>query len=374
MHRYVRSHLAAGGAVASAGILALSLVAAPPDSHGARTEARAVQLAVLALPSAVPSGAILEELFDKARTAIAATPVGAAGAADITTAAVTTSLASVRVVQPTGSQPQAIRATTESAIDPAIDSQQVDSAALPETTTANVWDATLPIVGPIILFGLLILVVVFVVLVCPPCALFNVGYTLISGILFGDLVPILVDQALAVDEPSTPTAEALGVTTNSLLRNSTPATTATAGPADAEPATEGGKADDYPPVTPDDTPTQAERVTTTGTHQMSTEGARSTKDASETAKTDEALPAKPAGRPATPRPVVRDSLGVDDQLRDPSHRGNGGHLTTRTAAADEGAAATAGPSEVASPSAGSSATDRDSSVGDSSDGDADGSE
>ena len=40
-------------------------------------------------------------------------------------------------------------------------------------------------------------------------------------------------------------------------------------------------------------------------------------------------PAKPAGRPATPRPAVRGSLKVGDHLRQLLHRGNSGHPTIR---------------------------------------------
>jgi hypothetical protein len=39
----VRHHLTAGVTVASAGILAVGLVAAPPDVHGARTEVRTLK-------------------------------------------------------------------------------------------------------------------------------------------------------------------------------------------------------------------------------------------------------------------------------------------------------------------------------------------
>jgi len=46
-------------------------------------------------------------------------------------------------------------------------------------------------------------------------------------------------------------------------------------------------------------------------------------------------PTKPAGRPAAPRPVVRDSLKVGEQLREVPHRGNGDRTITRTAAAGD---------------------------------------
>jgi hypothetical protein len=62
-------------------------------------------------------------------------------------------------------------------------------------------------------------------------------------------------------------------------------------------------------------------------------------------------PAKPAGRPTTPSPVVRGSLGVGHQPAD-LHRGNGHQLTTQSAAGV--GPTTAGPSSAASSSASSS--------------------
>jgi hypothetical protein len=108
----------------------------------------------------------------------------------------------------------------------------------------------------------------------------------------------------------------------------------------------------------------------TGNEQLSTDTATPTKDLSETAKADEASAGstaggapgpsanesapeatKPSVRRATPRSVVRDSLGVGEQLRGLPHRGEGGHPTTETGAAGDGAA-TAGPSSTAGNSSG----------------------
>jgi hypothetical protein len=133
--------------------------------------------------------------------------------------------------------------------------------------------------------------------------------------------------------------------------------------------TETANADVSRQVTPIETVTETGQVT-------------SAKKVTETAKADEAStgpteasapepsadastsePVKPTVRRVTPRPVVRGSLGVGEQLRDLPHRGNGGHPTTRTAAAGDGAA-TAGPSSVASSPAASSAAGDDSSGGD----------
>jgi hypothetical protein len=182
----------------------------------------------------------------------------------------------------------------------------------------------------------------------------------------------------------------------------------------AAPATETAKADMSPQVSSSSTPTQSEQVMSTGastddpappmTKVHETVGAdvsqqvtpteavsetgrvTSTKKVTETAEANDASagstaasapepsanastpkPAKPAGRP-TPRPVVRGSLGVDEQLGDLPHRGNGGRPTTRTAAAPDGAA-TAEPSSAASSPA-PSASAGDSSGDDSAGGDA----
>jgi hypothetical protein len=175
-----------------------------------------------------------------------------------------------------------------------------------------------------------------------------------------------------------------------LLSIPAPVSTATAGPVDAPSATAAAKADITPQVTLTETPNQTGQVTSTGsatgTPQMSTDTATSTTNVTETdpatstqtanethqatstaanasedstkptqglsATASTSKPAKPAGRP-TPRPVVRDSLGVGQQLPDLPHHGNGDPPTTRTAAVGDGAA-TAGLSSAASSSTGSS--------------------
>ena len=82
--------------------------------------------------------------------------------------------------------------------------------------------------------------------------------------------------------------------------------------------------------------------------------ARPTPEASATSALT-SKPAKPAGQPAKPWPVVRDSLGVDQQLPGRSHRGGGHQPTTQTAAAGAGEA-TGARSSAPSSSAASSST------------------
>jgi hypothetical protein len=71
-------------------------------------------------------------------------------------------------------------------------------------------------------------------------------------------------------------------------------------------------------------------------------------------------PAKPTERSATPRSVVRTSVGVGERVRNLLHGGNGGHSTTRAAAADERAAtekpASAAPSSTGNNSSAKNAT------------------
>ena len=84
----VRPNLTAGVAVASAGILAASLVAAPPEVSVARTEVRGVQLIAFALPSTAPAAATLEKFVrNQGQTIVSVTPV-IMGAADVTGAVV----------------------------------------------------------------------------------------------------------------------------------------------------------------------------------------------------------------------------------------------------------------------------------------------
>jgi hypothetical protein len=149
----------------------------------------------------------------------------------------------------------------------------------------------------------------------------------------------------------------------------------------AAPATETARADISRQVTSTDTPTQTEQVTSTvpasETEQLSRGTATSTMDMAETAKPGEAStdataasgpepsasddasePTKPKARPATPRPVVRDSLRSDEQRPFRPQPGN--------------AAAKAEPSSATSSSATSSPTESNSTGEDSSGGDADG--
>ena len=366
----VRRHLTTGLTVASAGILAVGLVVAPPDVRGARTEVRQVQLTTLALSPPALLGALEKLIATRADTVVPVVPVAqvAGSAADIPAAVVKTPTAGE-------STPHTFGAAT----DPATNPHSVDVAALAPTTTAleipapllaAIPEPILAIVGIALLFGPIILLVI---LACPPCALFNfLTFTIPS--LFIPFAPLS-----AVAEVSTASVEAIAtaptLASDPMLSNSAPGSATTGGPADGARPGKIGKPDPSPQVT--------SLEPATGNEQLSTDPASPTKDLSETAKADEASAGstaggapgpsanesapeatKPSVRRATPRSVVRDSLLVGEQPRGLSHRGNGGHSTPRTGAVDDGAA-TAGPSSTAdNSSAGGDSSAADSPGGD----------
>lgn len=149
--------------------------------------------------------------------------------------------------------------------------------------------------------------------------------------------------------PSTATIDANAtadpaLTSGPLLSDSAPVITAEGGPADAAPANETGKAYVSPPVKSTTMP-KTKRIRATEPAAISIGTETSVKGANQPVKADDkstapSEPAKPAGRPATPRPAVRGSLGVGDHLRQLLHRGNSGHPTIRAAGAGDKAATT----------------------------------
>jgi hypothetical protein len=344
----VRSHLAAGGAVAGAGLLALGLVAAPPDTNGARADIRPLQLTAFALPPAAHSAALLGTfIVNQAKADVPVIPtVVPGGTTDVIAAGVPTPV------------------TFDSAIDPAI-TQQVNNAALAAATPAFDWNRdVMPILGPIILFcGIAIGLFVVAPLIYV--------YDVIAGVLG---LPTFTEWQLGQAGASIATADATATTTATLtsdppLSQSAPVLTAKDGPAEAAPAIETGKADVSPPVASagptdanDHMSTDTATLTDTPIHTKqltSTDTAAATKNLTDTTKADQpsteptavndpkpsagastSESAKPSIRPATPRPVVRGPFGVLEKLRDPSHRRNGGEPTTHAAPTTDKAATT----------------------------------
>jgi len=389
-----RPRLTTGVTLASAGILALSLVvAAPPDVNGARTEVRAVQFAAFALPPSASAGAILEKLIShQAQTVVPVTSVVDA-AADITTAIVTTPRTFVRVEQPTGSPTHAIDDTAQSVIDRAMTSQQVNNAAAVPTTDLS-WLVNLAALLPPSLQGVFfffVAVPVFAVVIFVTSAV-----NVVLGALGLPLLPNVPDPPFGPAPPiSTTLAPTVG--TNPLLANPaavephTAATTVEAASAAGTGRTDlSGRAtaDQTVAVTEQPTPTQepvavtsiADRLALMGTEAAEEKAAAATPtptgaaqpSAERSAGASTPEPAKPARRPGTPRPVVRGPVGVSgQQLRGLLHRDEVDQPTSQTAR--EGDRAPAGPSPTG-PSSGVSSSTGNPSGGGSADGDANNSE
>lgn len=355
MRRFVRSHLAAGVAVASAAVLALGLVTAPPDPDEVRSDVHAVQVAALAQPPAAPFVELLQTYVSNyVRTLGSVNPVARVGAADISTAIVRTA------------RTQAGAATTRSEIDAAATGRQADNAAPAATTAAlpPIPEALLPIIGPIILF---LPIIVLVILACPPCALFNLlTFTIPS--LFIPFAPLATVSGASI---ATVEAKATTLTTDPPLSDSAPVTMATARTSDAAPAAETGKADasqltSVAPTTGDEqsltedaieTPeadeelagptvaddsessdsgspslvaTSTTKVTEAARAEEESAGPRAARTPEPTKSASTPESAKPRVRTGTARPVVRGSLAVGEHLRNPLHRENGGDPRTRT--------------------------------------------
>ena len=216
----VRSHLTRGVALAGAGILAVSLVIAPPELDDAtKPQVRTVQLASFALPSAATLGALLQKIIvtSQAQADVPVAGAAAGAAAEVTAADVKTALAVDSALNPQG----AGAATLAAAAAPLGLGLGILSPLLANPLIAS-------IVGPILLFGPLI---VLVVLACPPCALFNVLSYIPS--FFGIYLPVpalaLASTAM-VEEIAT---DAPTLKSDSLVIDSAPAITATAKSVDA---------------------------------------------------------------------------------------------------------------------------------------------
>jgi hypothetical protein len=355
----VRSRLTTGGAVAGAGILALGLVAAPPATNGARADIRPVQLAAFAQPPSPHSAALLEKFIaNQAKAVVPVIPTGIVpgGAADVTAADVPTPV------------------TFDSAPDSAVtmNSQQVDSAALAATTPIFDWNRdVLPILGPIILFGA---IVIGAFVIAPLIYV----YDLIAGVLG---LPTFTEWQLGQAGASIATADATATTAATLTSDapvgqSAPVITATEGPAEGAPAIETGKPDYSPPVASTkstkandqmstntlklpETPTRTEQLTATEPatgNEVTSPEPTAVDTPKPSASTSPSKSAKASVRPAIPRPVMRGSFGVLDKLRDLPHRQNGGGPTTNAAPTGE-KAATAGSNPSGGDSSGGDAGD-----------------
>ena len=142
-----------GVAAVGAGVLALSLVAAPPDADAVQTELRPVQLLAFAPSSTVLSAAIYDEYIRQlSQTALPVPQVVVA--ADRTVEGATIPLGLVRAVRSAGAATQLIDAPARSVVGPAIESQEVTNAAV-----ASPGVITNPILRSIIAAGLFFVVI-----------------------------------------------------------------------------------------------------------------------------------------------------------------------------------------------------------------------
>ena len=301
----VRSHLNMGVTVASAGILALGLIAAPPSSRGARIEAHAVQLTSSALRPSAYFGALEKFISNRVPATVLNTSAVQGGAFDVAT-----------VVGPT--------------TDPTTDGELVSTAALAATPSALGPAALLSplaallgplisnsIVGPFVLVGAIALGFVVGVLFIVP---FEWLKAVLGGILSLPAALPLPGTVAALAEVSSTAATTLS---NNAEMDRVSAATATADSGDTSVKT--GKAD------------LSTKERSAGIEQMSTDTTTSAKDVPETIEaenvSDETTEAK-VNAPETPRPAVRDSLDASKQQDDRPH-GKVDRSTGKTAAAAE---------------------------------------
>jgi hypothetical protein len=318
----VRSRLNTGVAVASAGILALGLLTAPPDVRAVRSEVREVRLAALALPPAPYWDALQKFISSRAQTVIPVAPVVKGGASDINTAA-------------------------DSTVDLAADPQQAVAPALTATTTGFDFAAIFgplinnAIVGPIVLFG----AIAFGLFVILPIGWFVGTIYEAFASVFGGIL------GLPATLPLPGTVGALAATAP------TPASDALL--SDSVPPTETREADvSARAASKDVTETANDGQGATGPTEVSADEPSATDPASESAT--------PTQRPKTPRPVVRDSLVAGEQVSDTPHPGKGGRPTSRAAAAVDDAGKP-GSSSAAAQSDDSHTTGRGATDGDAGD-------
>ncbi len=319
------SWLTTGGALATASVLALSFVAAPPHVNAAKPGLRQVQLASLTLPTVTPWSAILDRPISRQGSPIpdAQAANGPADFARPTSAGPLTYVAAVP--------------STKSATSPTIGTSAVSNTISLAGPGVSVLGTILAAGAFILLFGVLI-----------PLAFINgfIGYNLIDPILsrFGSLVPFAAPIATAAVNPTVASTAESGpvLTASAPASNGTAAETAV----DRAPVTTGKRG-------------RAERAAAvvnqpTGTEASTGDSAEKPVVAESTGGAATSTPVKPTGRASTSRPMERKSLDVTMPMHKTMHRGSGGNHSESSSAA--------------SPS-----THSESSSGDSSGDDADGS-
>jgi hypothetical protein len=247
-HSSVRPHLTTGVTVASAGILALSLVAtsAHVDSgrtDGASTGVHELELTAFALAPELPSAAILETLIGVRPKVVVPGNRELGGGADITIAAATTLPTLAPVLQPSGAIPQA---ENELAIQSHQQATQLDISWI---GAGIFWLASL-VPGPLagIVVGSLFAITLAVV---PPFLAFIYDPIVKTVNLALDVLGLPLLPVYVQDEPTTTQANetiAATMTTNTLSSNPV-APLAKTGPQSGEPLSASvAKTDETPSV------------------------------------------------------------------------------------------------------------------------------
>ncbi|MFC7671776.1 hypothetical protein ACFQWH_01745 [Mycolicibacterium sp. GCM10028919] len=367
----VRRHLTTGVTSVSAGILALGLVAAPPDVRGTGPEVRQVQLAALVLSPPALLSALEKLISGQPQGAVPLTRVVDGGVADIPTAA----LRDRRTQMASG--------TTQLSTEAAMMSEQISTAAIVPPNPALLLNAfamllPVPLRVPFLVFVAIpldfILVPLYHYIVLP---IANAVNAVLGAVGVPALPAALGVVTAGVDETATLVPS---LTSSQLATDFATVPTPTARQAGVAPARPLEKADSTEPVTPNDTEQVPLTEPASVNQQLSTDAAISTTDVTKTDAVDGAAaarglepvadesrsePQQPTVRRATPGTLARGSLDVGERPRDLRHRGPRDDSTTRTAATGDGVS-TAGSPSAASPAA-SSPTDSAPSGGDSED-------
>lgn len=301
-----RSQLAAGGAVAGAGVLVLGLVIAPPESDGPSPEVHAVRVANVAPSHAASSVVLLDDWVRSQGRNVAPVAVVVSGPADITSAVATAR--SAIAVNPAAFDPAAGLATIGKSIGQKIgDAVLTAAGAILPPLLAN--PITGPIIGPILVIG-------------------GLGVLVVAVAIIGVVVQVQeAISALVGSLPSLPFLRTATATATEVEAKVTP--TLTTDPAPATPTVQ--KADVSPSVPSIDPPAPTKRLRSTTVEV--TKGLTETVEADDvpsgrptvsapepSADVRTAEPAKAAVRHATHRSVVRDVLGLGRQVRDLLHR------------------------------------------------------
>lgn len=302
-----KSLLSGFGAFAGAGILAVGVVAAPPDPHSARTEVRAVQLTASVWPGAATLTALEHFVSQQAQTVLPAGKRLAAGG---------TTTPGVTVSNPTGGVPSL-------KLGSAADSQTADAATLAEPAALSasaVPSALTPLLGFVAVLILFAPLIIGVILLCPICAVINELSYFIPGVS-----PVGALAATSeISAPAVETATFAGDVT-------------TGEPADAAPPTDPGKKDDFPKGTSNGKRTHGDAVT----EEKRATAKETTGNATEAKK--DVTEAEDASEANTPEPSLSAPKPEKGAERG-SHRGEDGHQTTRSVAAAGGTSATDGSS------------------------------